>query len=218
MRDDHPRGQTPEPSRRLGRLETLSAWLGLWKPRDAEVPPVPKRKLAIGAGVLVVLVAVAAAVAIPAVESGKDEGAARDAREAAEARAAERRRLRAEQVAHRGRAAPTPRAELLASVRESIEADARARVRAGQLDGRIVRVECELARRLGDRGSYDCTAVTSEVPRTGRNVPGLVGYPFVAVVDFETGRYSWCKTNPVPGERVIPDPRDVVELPRECVL
>jgi hypothetical protein len=107
---------------------------------------------------------------------------------------------------------------LLASVRESIDADARARVRAGQLDGRILRVECELARRVGDRGSYDCTAVTSEVPQTGRNVPGLVGYPFVAVVDFETGRYSWCKTNPVPGERVIPDPRDVVELPRECVL
>lgn len=210
MRDNH--------DRRLSRLETLSAWLGLWKPRDAEVPPVPKRKLAIGAAVLVALTVVAVAIAIPAIESGKDEGAAREAREAAEARAAERRRLRADQAAHRGRADPAPRAELLASVRGSIEADARARVRAGTLDGTILRVECNPTRRVGDRASYDCTAVTRDIPTTGRNVPGVTGHPFVAVVDLESGRYTWCKANPPPGERVIPDPRDVVVLPRECVL
>jgi hypothetical protein len=204
-------------SRDLGRLETLSAWLGFWKPRDAAVPPVPKRKLAVAGAVLVLLVAGAALVAIPAVDSGKDEGAEREGREAAETRAAERRRLEADQAAHRG-SGPRGREALLARVRESIEADARARVRAGALDGRILRVECEPGRRAGSRASYDCTAVTSEIPQTGRNVPGVAGHPFVAVVDFSTGRYSWCKTNPVPGERVIPDPRDVVALPEECVL
>ena len=218
MRDDHERGLSPAERRRLSRWEVLSAWLGLWKPRDVEVPPVPKRKLALGGGVLLVLLAVAAAVAIPAIQSAKDEDAARERREAAEARVAERRRLREEQAARRGRGDPGDRAALLADVRGAIEADARARVRAGKLDGRILRVDCEAGRSSGSRTSYDCTAVTSEIPRTGRGVPGVLGYPFVAVVDLRTGRYSWCKTNPVPGERVIPDPRDVVELPRECVL
>ena len=202
----------------LSRMEVLSAWLGLWKPRDVEVPPVPKRKLAIGAAVLALLLVVIAVVAVPAIQSGKDEAADREGREAAEARAAERRRLEAEQVAHRGRGDASSHAGLLGSVRASIAADAKARVRAGQLDDPILRVDCEQGRRAGRRISYDCTAVTREIPRTGRSVPGVTGYPFVAVVDFATGRYSWCKTNPVPGERVIPDPRDVVALPRECVL
>ncbi|HEX2126508.1 MAG TPA: hypothetical protein VHF45_08125, partial [Thermoleophilaceae bacterium] len=89
--------------------------------------------------------------------------------------------------------------------------------------GPIRRVDCRPSARSRDRGSagrasFDCTAVTSEIPAGPRNVPGTLGHPFVAVVDFATGRYTWCKTNPVPGERVVPDPRDVVELPRECVL
>jgi hypothetical protein len=204
-------------SRDLTRLETLSAWLGFWKPRDVEVPPVPKRRLAVAGAILVLLMAGAALVAIPAIDSGKDEAAEREGRDAAEARAAERARLEADQAAHRSRG-PRDRDALLARVRESIETDARARVRTGTLDGRILRVECEPGRRAGSRASYDCTAVTSEIPETGRNVPGVVGHPFVVVVDFSTGRYSWCKTNPVPGERVIPDPRDVVALPDECVL
>jgi hypothetical protein len=202
----------------LGPLETLGVRLGLWKPRDVEVPPLERRKLASVAAVVVGLVAAGAGIAIPAIDSGKESGAGRDAREAAEARAAERRRLREEQAAKRGRGDPSSRARLLADVRASIEADARARVRAGELRGRIARVECEAGRRAGSRVSYDCTAVTREIAATGYNVPGRTGYPFVAVVDLASGRYSWCKTNPVPGERVIPDPRDVVELPRACVL
>jgi hypothetical protein len=35
-------------------------------------------------------------------------------------------------------------------------------------------------------------------------------------VDFDAFSFAWCKTNPVPGERVVPDPRTVVELPRAC--
>ena len=220
MSGDHERD-----GRGLGRLETLSAWLGLWKPRDVEVPPVPKRKLAVAALALVALLAAGAAVAVPAIRSGKDEAAERERRADAEARAAERRRLEREQSAHRGRGRPArdaaARAALVGRVRGSIAADARRRVAAGELDGTIRRVVCRPSpgsEPSATRASYGCTAVTRDIPAGPRNVPGALGHPFVAVVDFATGRYSWCKTNPVPGERVVPDPRDVVELPKECVL
>jgi hypothetical protein len=224
MNDDHDR----EP-RRLTRLETLSAWLGLWKPRDAEVPPVPWRKIAVGLAALAAVLAVAAVVAVPAIRSGKEEGAAREERAAAEARERRRERLRTEQAAHHGRGRPSldaaGRAALLERVRASVAADARRRLASGELDGAPVRrVECRpspgsAARgRSAGRASYGCTAVTREFPAGPRNVPGALGHPFVVVVDFRSGRYTWCKTNPVPGERVVPDPREVVELPRECVL
>ena len=35
-------------------------------------------------------------------------------------------------------------------------------------------------------------------------------------VVFDRGRYAFCKTNPPPGEQVIPDPRRIVRLPRPC--
>jgi hypothetical protein len=39
---------------RLGRFETLGAWLRVWTPpRGAVVPPVPKGKIAIGAAAVV---------------------------------------------------------------------------------------------------------------------------------------------------------------------
>ena len=200
--------------RRLSRWETLTAWLGRWKPRDVEVPPIPRRKIALTGGVLVVLLAAAAGVAVPAIDSGKDEGAEREARADTEARAAERRRLRAEQAAHHGRAPRgADRTEVVRSLEASIAADARRRVAAGDLDGPIRRVSCRPSRR---DGSYGCTAVTREIPAGPRNVPGSLGHPFIAVVDFEGRRYTWCKTNPIPAERAVPDPRDVIELPREC--
>jgi hypothetical protein len=31
----------------------------------------------------------------------------------------------------------------------------------------------------------------------------VVGYSFVASVDFRRGRFSWCKINPLPGEHDI---------------
>jgi hypothetical protein len=51
---------------------------------------------------------------------------------------------------------------------------------------------------------------------TETNIAGQLGYPFRAVLDFHRFRAVWCKTNPVPGERVVPDPRTVLELPEAC--
>ena len=56
----------------------------------------------------------------------------------------------------------------------------------------------------------------SGIVGTETNVSGQLGYPFRAVVDFKAFSFVWCKTNPVPGERVVPDPRAVVQLPRVC--
>ena len=222
MNDDDQRGRRPA---RLGRMEILSAWLGFWTPRDAEVPPVPWRWVAVlGAGLVLVAVAVAV-VAVPAIREGKEEGEARD-RRAAEAEAAERlAQLRAQQTPHRGRGRAARdgagRAALLERVRASIEADARRRLARGELDGPAVRrVDCRPSPRpgTGARRSFGCTAVTSDIPAGPRNVPGSLGHPFVVVVDFSTGRYTWCKTNPPPGEQVVPNPRDVVALPDDCLL
>ena len=73
--------------------------------------------------------------------------------------------------------------------------------------------EADLATR---RGVYDCLVFVRSVPATETNIGGQVGYPFRAVLDFERFSVTWCKTNPVPGERVVPDPRTVLELPKPC--
>jgi hypothetical protein len=64
--------------------------------------------------------------------------------------------------------------------------------------------------------AYDCLAVTSEIPATDLNPAGALGQSFRAVVDFRRFTFVWCKTNPAPGERAIPDPREVPPLPRAC--
>ena len=54
------------------------------------------------------------------------------------------------------------------------------------------------------------------ISSTETNVSGQLGYPFRAVLDFDRFSVTWCKTNPVPGEREVPDPGTVIELPRAC--
>jgi hypothetical protein len=133
---------------------------------------------------------------------------------------AQRAKVEREQAAHSARADPAAgRAALLRRVERSILADARARVRAKELDGPILRVTCEPSRRIAQ--AYACTAVTNELEAADRDptnaqVTGVTGHPFRAVVDFASGRYSWCKRILVPGEGGVIDPRAVVPLPEEC--
>jgi hypothetical protein len=180
----------------------------------------------------------AAALAIPRIESSKEEGEERERRELAERRAAERRRLEAEQRPVRGRA-PRPkgplgpsaelraRGALLRTVEGAITAEARRRAAAGMLEGRALRTDCVPApasvERMGAeatlgrrRDAYDCVAVTRDIRSRSVGRPGVLGHPFRAVVDFERFTFVMCKTNPPPGEGAIPDPRDVVPLPRAC--
>ena len=138
--------------------------------------------------------------------------------------------------ARRRRAAPAagaPDAEvvsaretLLRRVETAISEDARARADAGELEGRPQGTQCEPYPKRTDRadwpdqdpgaarGVYDCLVFVRAVPQTETNVGGQVGYPFRAVLDFDRFSVAWCKTDPVPGERVVPDPRTVLELPQ----
>src|SRR3954451_10044899 len=79
---------------RLSRFEVLGAWLHVWTPhRDAEVPPVPVRRILIWTGVGLVVLAGAAALIGSAMQATKRRGALRDARAAATREARERRAI-----------------------------------------------------------------------------------------------------------------------------
>jgi hypothetical protein len=178
----------------------------------------------------VLLGVVAGAVALaPVLRESEREREAAAQRERAERRAQLVRELKAEQRPVRARSrsvAPAgagsrerlaARAALVDDLAVTIESDARARVRRGELKGRIRRVECEpyprtvdgvgaeqdLARR---RGRYSCLAITSEF--TG----GVIGHQFRALVDFESGRYGYCKIAGQSG----PSRDQLVTTPRAC--
>ena len=232
-----------EKKRKASLPATVGAWLKVWTPpRDVEVAPPPSgRTLAIAAIVLVALVAGAAALIVPAIDSSKERSAAAQAREDAQRRAASRRETIREQRPRRLDAAAllpaagAPDAEvvsaretLLRRVETAISEDARARADAGELEGNPRGTQCEPYPKRSDRadwpdqdpgaarGVYDCLVFVRAVPQTETNIGGQVGYPFRAVLDFKRFAVAWCKTDPVPGERVVPDPRTVLELPKAC--
>ena len=189
-------------------------------------------RIAVGSVPLIALIL--ALVFGPGIERSKDDRAHSEARLRAQARAARIAELRAEQRPRSERSssvAPvgaTPERRL--SARESMLdeaaaamlADARVRVRAGALRGPIRAVECEpfprtvqgigahedLAQR---RGRYSCLAVTARLPRGA----GIIGHPYRAMIDFETGRYAYCKISGRPGEGSIPA-RLPVTVPKTC--
>jgi hypothetical protein len=225
--------------RRASLPETVGAWLRLWTPpRDVDVPPVPVRKLLIGGAIAVVLIAVATAIIAPRISDRKKEQAAQDAREKAAALEARRVRTIAEQRPRRLSAADlkpaagAPKAKQIAArgalvlaAQDAITADAKRRVATGEMRGTPSATSCSpYPPRNQDprqdlsvhRGVYDCLTTIRSISATQTNGGGELGYPFRAVVDFDAFSFVWCKTNPVPGERVVPDPRTVVELPRAC--
>lgn len=198
------------------RLEIVGAWLGIWTPpRDAQIPPVPWRRLAIGAAAILVVGGAAIAISAPLIDAAKDRSAAREQRGLDERRAARRERIRREQVPRTGTATGS-RAEVLAAVAVAIGADARAR-----FNPKARPATCEPAPGkdpAADRVAYDCLSAVRDIVGAGeqKGAHGVLGIPFRAVVDFDRHRYAFCKVNPPPGEQVIPDPRDIVALPEAC--
>ena len=213
----------------LSRWEIVGAWLHVWTPpRNARVPPVPWRKIGIWTAVGVVVCGVALAIAVPRIDTGKRAGAARDAASLAASRAAEHRRLVAEQRVHRGRAAGRgDRVAIYGAATSAVLADAKARVADGELETAVSGIVCAPAEGSGQPahveriasvpvGAFDCTAITGKIARSSRNVAGALGYPFRLKVDFAHRSFLWCKQNPLPGERSVPDPSQVVRLPAAC--
>lgn len=223
---------------RATALESLGSWLRIWTPpRGVEVRPVPKRALAIaGAALVVVAIAVAALVA-PAIDDSKQRADARErAAEDARRDAAARRAAQSQRPTSVSLAALRPpagsstgerlaaRSAVVAEVEERITANAQARAAKGEFRRPSGPTSCEpapgsqaaetdLAVR---RGVFDCNTTVRAIAATETNEGGSLTYPFRAVVDFATYRVAWCKTSPVPGEQIVPDPRRVVELPRAC--
>jgi hypothetical protein len=218
------RAQHPD-SPRANPLEILGAWLHVWTPpRDVEIPPVPRRGAAILAAGVAAAVAVVLLVVMPAVDSSKREDAQRRAEREAAALAQRQAIARRDQRAVAGAAqalapatSPAERDALLSRVEQEITANANARQAAGTLESRTRSTSCEpLADLSATRAAFDCTALIREI--VGQGDPGRLGYPFRAIVDFRSGSWTFCKINPIPSERSLPDPRTVVPLPAACRL
>jgi hypothetical protein len=205
------------PSPRLGRFETLGAWLRIWTPpRDAVVPPVPKGKLAIAGALLIVAVGGAVLALAPGIESGKRDRAQRQRAERSRFEAAKRRRLREEgrpKSARLQRPPGTPgaraqlraRRRLVRALGASITRDARARARAGRLDGPVLATSCRIeppSQRVRERdlrasaATYQCLAITRRDPEGRFDV----GDPFRATVRYRDYSYTWRRVCLPPGE------------------
>ena len=189
-------GRAPD---RLSRWEILGAWLRLWTPpREAVVPPVPWRKVALG-GVLVLAAAAVAVVVLLNTESDRDAAEQRAARAAVQRHAEFLADVERRQAPQHGRgqgdaASVRTRRALLAAAQTDISAGA---------DDRDVDCEpfpktldttppaADLARAAA---AYDCVAIKS------RFGTGAIGTPFRLVVHFDSGRYAWCEIVPL-GDR-----------------
>ena len=179
----------------------LPGWL--WR----RMPPVAKGGVVLA---FVALIAVALVIG-PDIRQSKSEQ-----QERLRARAAREARIRREQrprfmegpAATAGVAA---RRRLLDLASASVLADARRRVAAGRLRGPIRGIDCEpFPRNVAGVGAedsteqrfgrYACVAVTAEFTETESTSGGLLGHPYRMRIDFDTGRYAFCKISGRPAE------------------
>jgi len=178
------------------------------------------RKLPRAGKAVVVALAVAAvaavAISIPFVVAGKEDGRERElsgAAKAREARLAELRRLVAPRTLTITTldtpSAPIPertaaRRAALERVQAGIVADARRRESGRIKDARCERIPSTDPPPAGDlsaaRVRVSCVAVTSELDANERTTGVTLGYPYVALVDFRSGRVGFCRTVGQAGE------------------
>jgi type II secretory pathway pseudopilin PulG len=168
----------------------------------------------------------------PGIERSKQERAALQSEQRAEAVAARAERARAEQRPRRGGGPPAgtdlvARRRLLDEVTAAILVDARERVAAGALAGPILRVECEPFPRTvngtpahddpnAPTGRYACLAVTHDLPARSPDAAGSKGHPYRVGIDFESGSYAFCKIAGSPGKTIPIAGDPLVPLAREC--
>jgi hypothetical protein len=176
---------------------------------------------------------VGTAIAVPLIASGKREGAERERRAEAIAKAQEERRLRIDQTPHHGRAADAPsapaaarHAAITAAVERAITADARARYSAHRLPGPPVKetvcsahltelADLQPAARRAGGAVLGCLAATTVGVRPG-GTRFAIGFEFLAAANWRRATFTWCKTNPPPGEKFGGVRRAEVKLGRGC--
>ena len=224
------------PTTRPDRYEPLPGLLEIPGYLVRKIPPRARKPAGIGAAILLAAAAVALALSIPAITESKNERAAAEAQAERERRAERDARIAAEMRLQEGTgtaaaglsgaAATESRLALVEDLAADIHSDALARVRSGELTHSVERVECERFPR-GARGEnpatdlsratgrYSCLAITADAPRIETNESSSIGYPYRALVHFETGRFTYCKIPGRPGEGAIQGTRPV-RVPPAC--
>jgi hypothetical protein len=221
------------PERRANPLEILGAWLHIWvPPRDAYVPPIPWKKLGIGFAAVLAVTGIALAIMVPRIDDHKAQTAAAKAEFKRKAVAQNRARINKLQAARHGDAKSllppagalaaeraVAKQKLLVQVQSDMYADAKARAARGEMKMVTTPPNCEHTPGTptsGDVGVFDCFMVTSRIPKGKANPEGAIGYPFRAVVHYDTFTYDYCKTELIPGEMLVLAPEDVTLLPKAC--
>jgi len=201
-------------------------------------PPAAVRRRRILAGVAGVIVLAALVAGAAVLISDRNANDKRDRAARARLVTAEIARLKRVQAPHRGSAVAlkppagataaqrlAARHRLLLAAQDAITADARGRVRTGELRGTITSTQCGPFLRSreavpDDRvlskpiGRYDCVAVLSDATHDGKTV-GTLGYAFVAALDFRRFTYVTCRNSPAQGE--AGKPLAFVRLDRACI-
>lgn len=195
-------------------------------PSIPELPGWIWRRLPRPARIVVALIPVAAVVLYlvlsPGISRDKDERARAEAEHQAQFRADHLATLRAEARPRTGTAtglaaASAPAAQQIAAREDAVDQMADAVMRdahARDLPGDVSRIDCEAfprtvafsgaERDLGRRsGRYSCIAVTADVRGGDTQGRGVIGHPYRAMIDFETGRYAFCKVSGRPGEGLL---------------
>jgi hypothetical protein len=194
------------------RYEPMPGLLGLpgWVWR--KMPPVAQVGLVLA---FVGLIALALIIG-PGIRESKSEREKAEQQERLRARQAREARIRREQ---RPRFASGPaatsgvpaRRRLVGAASASVLADARRRVEAGTMDGPIEDVDCEpFPRNVAGVGAedstdqrygrYACLAVTARFERSESTTGGLLGHAYRVRVDFDSGRYAFCRIAGRPAE------------------
>jgi hypothetical protein len=201
-----------------------------------KLSPRGRRTAVIVGALLLVAVAVGLYFIIPAITETKEERAAAERRAAAQREAQLVAQLKGEQRLVEGRGTPSrgleadaqiaARKALAGDLAAAVHKDADARVRSGEFTHSVSRVECERYPRgahgedpatdlSSATGRYSCLAITVDAPRTELSNPSSIGYPYRALVDFPSGKYTFCKFSGRPGELAF-DRRVKAPVPRAC--
>lgn len=209
------------PSAGPDRYEPLPGLLEIPAFLIRKIPPRARRPAAFAAAILLAAAAVALVLSIPAITESKQDRAAAEQQAERERQAKRAAELEAELRLRTGRgaaargltgaAALDARDALANDLIAAVHADALARVRSGEFKQSVDRVECErFPRGVGApdpaadlskaNGRYACLAVTAEAPSSEHNQASTIGYPYRALVHFQTGRFSYCKISGRPGE------------------
>lgn len=219
---------------RVGREDPSDRYEPL--PGVAQLPGWIWRKMGrgtrVGLGVVLLATMVLAVPLAAGIRQSKQQNAKAERRERAENRAQAIRKLEREQRPRFGRyqfsaadaaaagEPPETRARLVDELSDAILVDSLRRARSGEFEKAGERVECEALGGESDSEApgrdlsrrFSCIAVTSEIERSANTVGVMTGHPYRAQVDFESGRYAFCKISGQADLTLNP----LVTTPRVC--